>query len=290
MELVPFALVVASALFHASWNLLAKGGSDKEAFLWLSSFTALFTLLPVFYVLLPDWGLPAAAVPYLVMSGVAQVLYLLALGRAYELGDLSIVYPLARSSPLFLFVLAVAFLGEGVSPWGVAGIMLVVLGVYMIHMRGLCLDEFLKPMASLRSRSSQFALLAAFCTSLYSLFDKLGVTAVPPLAYAFWLDIVIVLFFTPVVLLRRGRGAVAAEWGRNGPHALVSGFLMMFGYVLVLVAMSLAQVSYILALRQLSIVIGVALGVGLLGERHGGMRILSSAIIFAGVIILGVMT
>ncbi|MFQ6077204.1 MAG: EamA family transporter, partial [Candidatus Bathyarchaeia archaeon] len=156
--------------------------------------------------------------------------------------------------------------------------------------RSLSAGDFLKPIASLRGRASQFALLTALCTAVYSLVDKLGVTVVEPLAYAFWLDVFVVAFLTPVVLLRRGWGLVAAEWRGFGFRVVVSGFLMRFGYVLVLVAMGLTQVSYILSVRQLSVVIGVALGVGLLGEKYGRVRLLSSIIIFTGVLILGVMT
>ncbi|MCD6263910.1 EamA family transporter, partial [Candidatus Bathyarchaeota archaeon] len=214
----------------------------------------------------------------------------LSLGKAYELGDLSVVYPLARSSPLFLFILSVVFLGEEVSKWGALGILLVVLGVYTLHLRGLSSAEFLTPLTSLRGRASQLALLTAFWTSLYSLIDKMGVTAVDPLQYAFWLDFFIAAFLTPVVLLRRGWSATVSEWRRSSLRVLVSGFLMRFGYVLVLLAMSLTQVSYILAVRQLSVVIGATLGVGLLGEKYGGVRLLGSLIIFMGVLILGTMT
>ncbi len=290
MEFLPFLLVIASAVSHAFWNVLAKRGSDKEVFMWLMTLTSLFTMLPIFYVLLPDWRLPMAAVPYLVASGIAETFYFLSLGKAYELGDLSFVYPLARSSPLFLFALAVVFLGEEVSVWGASGILLVVLGVYMIHLKGLSMHDFTRLIASLRGHASQFALLTALCTSVYSLVDKLGVTAVSSLAYAFWLDFFVVAFLTPLVLWRWSWRAAAAEWKVNEPQILVAGFLMRFGYVLVLVAMSLAQVSYILAVRQLSVVIGVALGVGLLGEKYGRIRLLSSTVIFTGIIILGAMT
>jgi len=55
--------------------------------MWLMTFTSFFTLLPVFYFILPDWRLPASAVPYLAVSAVAEALYFISLGRAYELGD-----------------------------------------------------------------------------------------------------------------------------------------------------------------------------------------------------------
>ena len=97
-----------------------------------------------------------------------------------------------------------AFLGEKISLPGVAGILMVVLCVYTIHLRRLSLEDFLSPIRSLRGRASQFALLKAIWTTSYSLFDKMGVTTVGPFVYAFWLDFFILLFMTPVVKWRRG--------------------------------------------------------------------------------------
>lgn len=287
MEILPFTLVIVSAFSHAAWNVLAKRGLDKESFMWLMTITSFFTLLPVFYLTMPDWRFPYAALPFLLLSGVAETLYFVSLGKAYELGDLSVVYPLARSSPLFLTILAVVFLGEEISLWGVAGILLVVLGVYTIHLRSLSPNDLLVPLRSLGGRASQFALLTALWTTSYSIFDKIGVTTVDSFVYAFWLDFFILLFMTPVVMWRRGWERVSMEWESSKAQAIVAGFLARFGYVLVLVAMSIAQISYILAMRQLSVVIGAATGVILLKEEYGQVRLLSSVIIFVGIYIIG---
>jgi drug/metabolite transporter (DMT)-like permease len=289
MDPLPFALVMVSAFSHASWNVLAKRGEDKESFMWLMTFTSFFTLLPVFWFVLPDWRLPSSAVPYLAVSAVAETLYFVSLGQAYELGDLSVVYPLARSSPLFLTILAVAFLGERISAWGAVGILLMLIGVYTIHLRSFSTDDLLLPLRSLGGRASQFAILTALWTTAYSLSDKVGVTKVNPLIYAFWLEAFILVPLTMVILYRRGWGAIAGEWRQSKTQATVAGFLMRFGYVLVLVAMSLMQVSYILALRQLSVVLGATAGVLLLGERYGRVRLLSSVIMFLGVYVLAVL-
>jgi len=287
MELLPFLLVVASAFSHASWNVLAKRASDKDAFLWLATFTAFFTTLPLFYIWLENWALPVKAIPYLTMSAVAELFYFLSLSKAYDLGELSVVYPFARASPLFLYILEVLFLGEEVTPPGVSGIILVVLGIYTIHMGGFSSSEFLKPLKSLRSSASRYALLTALCTTAYSLTDKLGVMSISPLTYAFWLDIFILSLLTPVILLSKRSATILAEWRSHGLHVVLAGFLMKFGYIIVLVAMSFAQASYILAVRQLSVVIGVALGVKFLGEKHGQVRVISSILIFTGIVVLG---
>jgi len=289
MEPLPFALVIASALSHASWNILAKQGSDTEAFMWLMTATSLLTLLPVFYFLLPAWGLPPEAVPYLIVSALAETLYFVSLGKAYELGDLSLVYPLARSSPLFIMVLAVVLLGEKVSGWGVASILIIILGVYTIHLKSIDRGDLLMPLRSLRGRASQFALLTALATTIYSLADKMGVATVDPFVYAFWLEPFILPFLTPVVVRMRGLSGIASEWRASKVRAIAGGFLMRLGYILVLVAMSLVQVSYILALRQISVVLGAAAGVLLLKEKYGRIRLLSSVIMFIGVYILAVL-
>lgn len=289
MEFTSFLLVVISAVSHAIWNMLAKKGRDKDSFMWLMILTSFFTLLPVFLILLPEITFPFSALPFLVISALAETLYFLSLGKAYSLGDLSITYPIARSSPLFLTILAVVVLGETISTWGIIGILLMVFGVYLIHLKGLSVQEVLKPVKNLGEPATRYALLTAFCTTAYSLSDKIGVTQVDPLLYAFWLEPFILLFITPVVIWRNGFKSIAAEWKTSKINLSVSGFLMRAGYVLVLIAMSLTQVSYVLALRQLSVVLGALAGVLLLGEDYGRVRVFSSLIIFMGVYVLTVL-
>jgi uncharacterized membrane protein len=132
-----------------------------------------------------------------------------------------------------------------------------------------------------------YALVAALGTTVYSISDKLGVTAVDPLRYSLWLGFFITGSLAAVTLYRRGLKAVLAEAEGRLLRVSVAGVLMKGGYILVLVALSLAQVSYILALRQVSVVLGALMGVALLGERYGRIRVASSFIIFVGVYILG---
>ena len=285
VDLLPFALIMVSAAFHATWNFLAKGSRDKEPYMLLINLSSLVTVLPIFMVILGDWGFPSAALPFLLVSGAAEVAYFLSLSRAYEEGDLSIVYPIVRSSPMFVAILAFALLGERLSAWGVAGILIIIAGVYVLHMReggGL-----LGPLGSLRGRATMFALAAALGTTVYSLMDKLGVEAVDPISYAFWLELFVTPMLAPVIIARKGFGSVTAEWRGGWRRICASGFLMRVGYLPALYVMTMAPVSYILALRQVSVVLGAVLGVAVLRESYGRQRLLGSAIIFIGVYILG---
>ena len=288
MEFLPLVLVLASAVSHGLWNYLAKEGNDKEAFMLLLNVSGLVLFFPVFLLILPEIYLPLEIVPYLLVSGLAETVYFIGLGKAYESGDLSIVYPVARSSPVFVIIAAAIFLGETVSLTGLLGILVIFIGVYVLHLKGMTRDDLVAPIRYLMSGSSKYAVIAALGTTVYSITDKLGVTAVDPLLYSFWLGFSVTGMMIIVTIRRKGIQAIRNEF--SSPIRITfAGILMRGGYMMVLYAISLAQVSYILALRQISVVLGALMGVVFLGESYGRVRIIGSLIIFTGVYILGVM-
>ncbi|MCX6649578.1 MAG: DMT family transporter [Candidatus Bathyarchaeota archaeon] len=286
MEPLAVVLILVSAASHAAWNYLAKGARDKDSFMLLMNVTSQVTLLPVFILLLRDWSLPMSAVPFLIASAIAEAVYFLALSRAYDAGDLSIVYPVARSAPLFVAVAGAIFFGDPLTTAGLAGILLVLAGVYILHLKSLKLNSLLEPLRSFKGPAFGFALIAAVGTTAYSLSDKAAVTRVDPVLYDLWLEVAITLVLTPIVLRSRGLGNIRTEWGNTWKRITVAGALMRGGYLLVLVAMTLAPVGYLLAFRQISVVIGALLGLIILREGYGAPRILGSATIFAGVYII----
>ena len=286
MESLAVALILISAASHAAWNYLAKGSRDKDSFMLLINLTSQVTLLPVFIFILKDWALPVGALPFLVASAIAEAVYFLALSRAYDAGDLSVVYPIARSAPLFVAIAGALFLDEPLTLTGIAGILLVLAGVYIINLKSIRINNLLDPLHSFSGPAFGFALIAAIGTTAYSLSDKVAVTRVDPILYDFWLEIAITIALASIVLQKRGLGNLATEWGGAWKKITLSGALMRGGYLMVLVAMTLAPVGYLLALRQISVVIGALLGVALLGEGYSAPRLLGSAIIFVGVYVI----
>lgn len=287
MDTLPLILVLVSAISHGLWNYLAKSGKDKESYMLLLNITSLILFIPVFYLILPEIYFPPSILPYLLISGIAETLYFLGLGKAYEKGDLSLVYPVARSSPVFVSLAAFVFLGERITAFGVLGILVIFFGVYILHLKGLTKQDLAGPLMYLKTGSSRYALLAALGTTIYSISDKLGVTTVDPLLYSFWLGFFVTGMLTIAIVYRRGIKLIREEVKEGLFSITISGILMKGGYMMVLYAMSLAQVSYILALRQISVVLGALMGVLFLGERYGRVRIIGSVIIFLGVYILG---
>jgi uncharacterized membrane protein len=286
MEIIPLLLVITSALIHAFWNMLAKKGLDTLSFLWWA-LTLSFVLFTFFFFLL---GYQHISIPYqgfifILFSGILHSVYYTFLGLAYDRGDLSLVYPIARSAPIFVLIWAIWFLGEKLSLSGILGILIVVFGAYVIGFPTFSITHFTRPITLLKKRSYQLAWLTALITSFYSVNDKLGVHYVPPFLYLYLTNMLICIIFTPFVLVRKKR-MLFREWTKNKTPIILGSTMILSSYLLILYAMRMSQVSYIVAVRQLSVVFAVLLGSLVLKEEHGKVRFLASLCIFSGIFLI----
>ena len=287
MEIYPLGLVLASALIHVLWNMLMKSSRDKLVFMgWVFLFTSFF-YFPLFWMNPGRFSIPLVGWAVIWTSGFIHVVYTIVLGKAYEEGDLSLVYPLARSAPLFVTLWAVLFLEERLTVGSLTGILLVVLGAYIIGFRTLEWREFIKPLSSLKDKPYQLALLTALLVSLYSIADKIGVRHMDPFVFYYLLLLPRLTLYLPYIVKTR-YADIMAEWRTNKGSILLVGVIQFLGYLLVLYAMTLTQVSYIVAVRQVSVVFAVLMGTALLREKYGLVRLVASSFIFLGVFLIGV--
>jgi drug/metabolite transporter (DMT)-like permease len=287
MSPVAVSLILVAAFAHASWNLAAKrGGAGGTAFtfLYLAVSAVLLVPIAVLDVLLgglhptPTWVLAGA------VSGALQVVYFLLLQRGYAVGDLSVVYPLARGTgPLLSVVFAILLLHERITPVALAGAAAVVCGVFVIGSGGSASADHRRVRASVG-----YALVTGLTIAAYTLWDGNAVTTlgVPPLVDYGIGAIVEGLALLPYALTHRP--AVAATWRAHRAPALVVAVLAPLSYVLVLYAMRLAPVALVAPARELSIVIGGVLAWRLLGEPNPGRRLTGAAIVLTGIVALAV--
>jgi len=288
MNILAVGLVVLSALFHAVRNLFTKESSDKQVFLWWYSVFGMLFFAPFFLLFLYREGLPGAdAFLWGAGSGFIHFMYWIFHTKSYEKGDLSHVYPIMRSSPALVLLLAVLFLGEKVSIQGTIGILLVAAGIYLINMKGLTAGELTGPIRSIATdRATRFAFLTLMSVALYSIVDKMAVQRIHPMLFQFFHLLGGMLFYTPYLLLVKERSVWRNVWSTNRRTILANGFLGVFGYALILTAFTIEKVCYVVGLRQLSIVFAVLLGGHLLKEKHRAIRFSAAAIIFAGAFLI----
>ena len=269
-------LVLLAALCHSTWNLIVK--TDARRLEIQSGALVVGTLLcaPVLLFHSP-WTLSPLAWAAVAASALFESAYVLALTSAYAAGDMSLVYPVARGTGTVLVApLAVVLLGERPSLQGAVGIGLVVVGIFLSHgaLGGWAAARAHRPALG-------WALLTGALIAGYSLVNKVGVTLAPVPLYAF------LVFLADAVLVRlvqRWRGGSVPALRRDAPwgRIVAVGVLMMGAYLAVLVAMSQAPVSYVVATREISVVVAALLGALVLHERHSAARVAGAVVIFGG--------
>ena len=284
MSTIAILLVLLSALLHALRSMFTKASGDKQIFLWLYSIFALLFFSPFFLYFLFRVGVnDPAAYAWSAGSGFIHFMYWMFMTSAYKEGDLSHVYPIMRSSPALVLLIAVLFLGEQVSVQGASGILLVAAGVYFINMKQISGEELLAPIKSIvRDRSTRFAFLTLISVALYSIVDKMAVEHIHPVQFAFFHLFFGMCYYTPYILLSKNVNQIRSEWDSGPLRIIMAGVIGIAGYALILVAFTIERVSYIVGLRQTSIIFAVLMGSYLLKEKYKGIRLAGAAIIFIG--------
>ncbi|KIH77594.1 Uncharacterized membrane protein [Geoalkalibacter ferrihydriticus] len=283
MSDLAFFLILFSAFMHALWNLLVKRSVDKTVFIWWM-FISSGLLLNLALLFLPG-AFPVPDLRILLLGavgGLCFVLYHLFNGRAYRDGDMSLTYPLAQTSMLYVPVWGVLFFGERLSLFGLLGIALIAAGAYSIQLRRFALNEVLRPFRSLSEPPVIAALIAGFIYSVGAVIDKTGVMIYPPFHFTYLLVMFMLVFMTANLLRPRYRGRVVAEWRRSRHLILISGPVMMGSFLTFRFGLQLAPVSYAVPMRQVSLLIGVLIGVLFLRESCGRIRFAAALVILTG--------
>ncbi len=286
VDALQVAMVLLSALLHAAWSIAIKGSADALAFNVAQSCVA--SAVALLLLLLVDLGeVPAGLWPILAGTGVAHALYLYWLSRAFALGDISVVYPIARATPALMPFAAVPLLGETISLAGGAGIATVVAGMWLLNVDREATGR------SFVASGMIFAYLTLLTTVAYGLLDKSAMvhldtatwtSAVPrPIFFFFMLYLASSVLFIPLALRRVPLRSLSGFTRREWRDVLVALGVSVASYGLILEALRTAQASYVVAVRQSSIFFVLLLSVLRLGERPSGLRVVGACLTVGGV-------
>ena len=277
MDTTVFLAVLAAALMHAAWNAIVKVGLDRfSSILLLSIVQGVLAL-----ALLPFFALPAAAAwPWIIASAALHVGYKLFLIRAYQHGDLSQVYPLARgTAPLIVALVGALFLGEGMSFGRTAAVVAIGLGVILMA-RGNGKGDGLTGVAL------AFALGTACFTAGYTLVDGVGARiAQTASGFTLWMFALDAVAMASVATVTRG-GQVFAAMKPALISGSMAGALSLGAYWIAIWAFTKAPLAMVAALRETSVLFAMLIGVFFLGERAGVWRWIATALILSGVVLM----
>jgi drug/metabolite transporter (DMT)-like permease len=272
-------LLLVAGLVHAGWNYLAKRAGGGPVFVWLFAVCSALIYAPLAAGMLV-WLKPQIGLPELGMmlgTAVIHIAYFLLLQHGYRVGDLSLVYPLARGTgPVLSMLLAVALLGERPSLTAVGGGLLVAAGIFAMA-GGPCASGARKKPAVL------YGLLTGVAIAMYTLWDKFAVSTflIPPLILVNATDIGRALILGPMALKRWDE--VRREWRAHRRKIVVAAAMCPLSYILVLTALITTPVSTIAPAREVSILFGTLMGTQWLAEGEARRRLPAAIAIAAGV-------
>ena len=277
-------LVGAGAIAHATWNLTIKrAGTSGTGFLWLT-----FALGAVVFAPFGLWSLAAEGADlwrwagFAAGSGALQVGYFLLLQKGYSVGDVSVVYPLARGTgPLLSVVLAVVLLGERPGWPVLVGALVVVAGVVTIGLAGA------RSGSGANRAGVLFGLAVGALIAVYTLWDATAVTAGGlPVVGLYWGSLVVqTLALAPWALRHRQLRATAIAHRVAVPVVAV---LAPLAYIFILLAVQLAPVSVVAPAREVSVVLVSLAGWLWFREPHPAQRLVGAAVVLLGVGVLTV--
>jgi drug/metabolite transporter (DMT)-like permease len=270
-----FLAVLGAAFLHALWNALIKLGTSKVGTMVILSVIEIPIGLAVVAVSPP---IDPAAVPWVIAAGCTHFAYKFFLTYAYERGDLSRVYPIARgAAPMVVALAGALMLPDAVSGRQYLAIAVLGFGILMMA-RGVFSsgeDRRLLP----------FALGSAAATATYTMIDGMGARiSGAPAAYVAWVFVADGIIFTLGMMALRGTSVLPRDlraWSLGSVASLAS-----YGaYAVSIWAMTIAPIAVVAALRETSILSAVLIGWIAFGERMTGEKAIAAAIIVLGVLL-----
>ena len=295
MSLLAFGLILASVFLHAAWHFISKSRRPAPAFFLLISGSGLLFTLPFTLASGIRIGdLPPEFFWMVLGGGLSGTLCDLGLSLAYRRADVSLAYPLARALPVLLTAAVTLLAGFGRPPGGVAlgGMAVISAGCLLMPLQHFSEISF----RSYWNRALLGILIAAVGTTGYTIFDSRGLHYIHEyggvsrlmgsVAYSTMREVVLFSSLGIYCLAVPGerRGFSAALFRQ--PYPYLAGVFSATAYLLVLLAMGfVTNVSYVQAFRQMSLPVGVLLGVWILKEKCGPAKLTGIVLVVGGLII-----
>jgi drug/metabolite transporter (DMT)-like permease len=277
LSVTVFLAVLFAAFLHASWNAWVKSVEDR--------FTSILRLSVgqsvVAALLVPFFGTPWAAWPWMLGSAILHTGYKIFLINAYERGDFSQIYPLARgTAPLIVALAGALFLAEVPPPLRLGAVAAIGVGILLMAGGG---REGRLPRTALL-----LALGTAAWTASYTMVDGLG-ARVSGNASGFILSSIALdgIMMGGYGLVARGRTSLSAilpGW-RQG---LLAGGVSMSAYWISVWAFTKAPLALVAALRETSVLFAMLIAAFLLKERVAPQRWAAAALILGGIVMMRV--
>ena len=272
-----FILSLTAAILHASWHVGARSISGSIVVIWKG-----FVLATVLYLAIGPWIFGSFSFPPLsptvilliLTTGVVHSSYFYILSKAYQSTEISFVYPITRAiGVVAATVLGVFLLGEVLAP-------IPLLGIAISASAIVCLGLLRR--GSFATMDLLFGLALGLLTGTAAIVNKVAVSVFSPYTQLLVVYFTTVCFLAPHIVRLQKEEKAPIFQGRF-KEIVFGGPISMLTYLLVLLAFTQAPVSYVTAVREVSIALVAVFGVLVLGETFELKRMACIVAILIGI-------
>jgi uncharacterized membrane protein len=289
MTYFALSLVIFSALMHSLYNFLYKKSGIKTIYLWsmFSVSIPIMTILAFFF----RNGFISTSPKILILSAISAVfftLYQVYTGKAYALseGDLSVTYPLSITAPIYIPFLAYIFIGEKISTVMFLGIVIAMVGTYLIQLNT-SIRHFSFKKVDFTKKHIRYAAFAGFIYSFGAIIDKVGVGDKNFFIYTYWVVVFMFIYMTfNIIRQNEMKKHIFACYKNILPKVILGGVLLTLSFLSYRLAMQTTAISAVAGARQVSSLFGVLIGIFILKEPYGSLRFIATLFIAAGIMLI----
>lgn len=262
-----YLLALFSAVTLSLSRIIEKKILYSEHALEFSTSTGIFRLA-LLLLLLPfvDFSmLSFSGVIFIYFASIIGTFAFFYRSKATRHMHISDVEPLFNLQPLFLLILSIFFLGEQIGPFQALGVLLLVIGTYILEITAEA-RSFLDPILRfVRSRYMHYVMFTILAFTFTSLFDKVIITQVTmrnPLTYLFIFYFFLSLNFMVLDIARFGWKDVAVALKTKPAFTFLGMLLHTFNIFLYLTCLAIpgVLVSMVIPIRRTSSLFSTIIG------------------------------
>lgn len=276
---------MASAFALATSDALTKKAlvfHDEYVVAWLRLVFSL-PLLFIIFLFIPvpklDIEFYSAFAFSLPLEIVSIILYI----KALRLSPLSLTLPFLALTPVFLIIVSFIMLDERVSLAGVIGILLISAGSYTLNINRIKEGIFAPLRAITKEKGSVLMIIVALIYSVTSSLGKMAIKHSSPLFFGITYFTALAFVFTPIAFSKHKEGKIER---RTVLSVTLPGIFYSIMVMSHMIAISLAQVAYVITIKRISLIIGVLYGYIFFRERNIRERLLGAVLMFLGFMII----
>jgi len=287
-----FLLSFGTAFFESTKSVSSKFALYKVDALVVSfatRFLAALTLLPMLL-----WqGVPTVDPSFwwvLAVGGLLSLLNVWLFMRALQASDMSLTMPLMSVTPLVLLLTSPLLVGELPNLTGSGGIVLIVIGTYVLNVEGGRGQDgkrgsFWAPFRALwTDKGARWMLYVAVLSGITTLVDKIGIGYSSALFWAVMINLVLSVGFLPL-MLRFAKGS-RGQMRSTAFHLTLAGVFNGLSNMCHMLAVELTLVAYVISVKRISALLSVLFGWLFFKEQNLKFRLIGAAIMIVGVVLI----